>query len=207
MNPHHQAGQQIRGGSIIGIGFPGSFIVDGKGETKWKEGRSRGTWLGLLTKPPTGRRSEPTESLSHTLTSSTFIREDRRAEAAPLGASEAFTLSPELEYPSCYQDAEGEDGNRAPLPPTVGTGSHSQSVVPRPAVSVALGYLFAMLILRPRPRQTKSETLGGGGGGDNRVLSTSSPGGSAVQTDCWRCSACLLRETDNIVTCTTTGGP
>lgn len=85
---------------------------------------------------------------------------------------------PNLEYPSCYQDEKDKDRNRVFLLPPVVMGSHSQSVVPRPAASAALRKLFTMLIRRSHTLARQHQKLGG------RVasmgLSTSPPGGSVV---------------------------
>ena len=59
--------------------------------------------------------------------------------------------------------------------PTIVMGSRSQRVIPRPAVSVALGKLLAKQIFRSHPRLTESESRHGP---TRQGLLTSPPGSS-----------------------------
>ena len=93
--------------------------------------------------------------------SSTLVREDHSAcvSLSP-GFPKLLYHPPDLQYPSCYHD-EMEEGKMGFPLPTIVTGSRSQRVIPRPAVSVALGKLLAKQIFRSHPRPAESETLMG----------------------------------------------
>ena len=104
--------------------------------------------------PPSPQEASPRPSYP-----STLVREDRSAcvSLSP-GFPKLSYYPPDLQYTSYYHDEIREEGKTGFPLPTMVTGSPFQRVVPRPAVSVALGKLLAKQIFRSHPRLTESES-------------------------------------------------
>lgn len=170
-----QQDKQTTGGSTPGILVPRSSIT-GETETERKGGARNSIWP-LHKAAPTNRGSpSPQEAAPVPSHPSTLFREGHSARVSlSPGFPKLLYDPPDLQYPSCYLDETGEEGKMGFPLPTIVTGSRSQRVIPRPAVSVALGKLLAKQIFRSHPRLIESESRHGP---TRQGLLTSPPGSS-----------------------------